>query len=158
MGMSGSGGGSKRPVSEINITPMVDVMLVLLVIFMVTAPVIKQIDALQVNLPLLEGQPSETIVTEDARTLAINPDGTVAKAGSKTVEESYGSMAELITELKAYREESEKGKKTAVVVIAGDREAKWERVMQVWNAAKTAGITQISFQVDDGGKAAGEKK
>src|SRR5690349_13921503 len=124
MGMSGSGGrGGRRPVSEINVTLMVDVMLVRLVSFMVTAPAIKQIDALQVNLPMLEGQPSETIVTEDARTLAINPDGTVAKAGSANAEESYASMAELIAELKTYREESEKGKKTAVVVIAGDREA-----------------------------------
>ena len=41
--------------ADINVTPMVDVMLVLLVIFMITAPVIKQIEGLSVDLPQLKG-------------------------------------------------------------------------------------------------------
>lgn len=146
------GGGKKRPMSDINVTPMVDVMLVLLVIFVITAPVIKQIDGLQVNLPQgLPGAAPETIVTEDARTLVINPEGYVIRPGGTTTEEHYPSMQELIEELKLYREESDKAQKAPVVVIAGDRDARWERVMQVWNAVKSAGITQVSFQADSGG-------
>lgn len=152
MGMgAGPGGGKKRPVSDINVTPMVDVMLVLLVIFIITAPVIKQIDGLQVSLPQgLPGAPPETIITEDARTLVINPEGYVIRPGSTNVEDHYPSMALLIEDMKLYKEESAKAQKAPVVVIAGDRDAKWERVMQVWNAVKSAGITQVSFQTDSG--------
>ena len=153
MGMSaGPSGGKKRPMSDINVTPMVDVMLVLLVIFVITAPVIKQIDGLQVNLPQgLPGAPPETIITEDARTLVINPEGYVIRPGSTAVEDHYPSMALLIEDMKLYKEDSDKAQKAPVVVIAGDRDAKWERVMQVWNAVKSAGISQISFQTDSGG-------
>jgi biopolymer transport protein TolR len=153
MSMSaGSPGGKKRAMSEINVTPMVDVMLVLLVIFMVTAPIIKQIEGLEVKLPELKGQPAQTIVTEDARTLVISPDGRVAKEGAKTADDAYEKLDDVIVDLKAYKEECDKGKKTPVVVIAGDREAKWERIMQVWNAVRNSGITQVSFQCESTGK------
>ena len=154
MAMTGAPGGTgkrkKRLMADINVTPMVDVMLVLLVIFMITAPMIKQIDALQVSLPQVQGQPVQTILTEDARTLVISPDGLVSRSEAKTFDDHYQSNDALIDDLKNYRRECEQGKKSPVVVIAGDRVAKWERIMQVWNCVKSAGITQISFQVDSG--------
>src|SRR5438045_2270828 len=60
MGMSGSSGKSRTTMSEINVTPLVDVMLVLLVIFMVTAPMMQQ--GIEVELPKTASsgvQPSE---------------------------------------------------------------------------------------------------
>src|SRR5688572_13809602 len=58
MGMSSGGGGHGRTtLSEINVTPMVDVMLVLLIIFMVTAPLIQQ--GVKVNLPETKAAPVE---------------------------------------------------------------------------------------------------
>src|SRR5438105_9002879 len=58
MGMSGGGGTPGRTtLSEINVTPMVDVMLVLLIIFMVTAPLIQQ--GVKVNLPVAKAAPVE---------------------------------------------------------------------------------------------------
>ena len=150
MGTTPPSGSKKRLMAEINVTPMVDVMLVLLVIFMITAPVIKQIDALQVALPQVQGQPAQTILTEDARTLVVAPDGAVSRGDAKSADAYFESNAALIEDLKLYRDDCEKGKKMPVVVIAGDRSAKWERVMQVWNCVKTAGITQVSFQVDSG--------
>ncbi len=60
-------------------------------------------------------------------------------------------MSALADDVKLYREDCEKGKKTPVVVIAGDRDAHWERVMQVWNAVRNSGVSQISFQVESGG-------
>jgi biopolymer transport protein TolR len=151
MSMSTGGSkGKKSPMADINVTPMVDVMLVLLVIFMITAPVIKQIDALDVNLPKLQGQPAQTIVTEDARTIVIKGDGSVTKADNKGSNDAYETLTPLIAELKEYKADCDKNQKPPVVVIAGDRDAHWERIMQVWNAVKTAGISQISFQVEAG--------
>src|ERR1051325_8534992 len=122
MGMSaGGGGGKKRAVAEINVTPMVDVMLVLLVIFMITAPSIKQIEGMEVNLPeLKEGSGAETILTEDAWTIAITAEGQIARQGSKKAEDSYAKLTELIDDLKKYKADSEKAQKKPAVVIAGD--------------------------------------
>ena len=61
-GFSLGGGDDDHPVAEINITPMVDIMLVLLIIFMVTAPLMKQ--GVDVNLPQAASTP---VNTEDDR-------------------------------------------------------------------------------------------
>lgn len=150
MGMSaGTTTGRKRAVAEINVTPMVDVMLVLLVIFMITAPSIKQIEGMEVNLPeLKEGSAAETILTEDAWTVAITAEGHVARRGSKKVEDTYNSLGELVVDLKKYKEESEKAQKKPAVVIAGDKDTKYKDIMLAWNAVKVSGIRNVSFQVD----------
>ena len=57
MGMSAGKGGGRSTLSEINVTPMVDVMLVLLIIFMVTTPLIQQ--GVKVNLPETKAAPVE---------------------------------------------------------------------------------------------------
>src|SRR5471032_2210728 len=130
MGMSAGGGGKKRAVAEINVTPMVDVMLVLLVIFMITAPSIKQIEGMEVNLPELKhNSAAETILTEDAWTVAITSEGAVARNGSKKMDDTYSNLNELVDELKKYKEDSEKQQKKPAVVIAGDKDVKYQIVM-----------------------------
>ena len=149
MAMSVSGGnGKKRPMAEINVTPMVDVMLVLLVIFMIAAPSIKEIEGMQVNLPQVRGEPGETIVVEDAYTLQVKADGSVIGHGKNgdTRFDGDSSLATLVEDLKLYKDDCEKGKKTPVIVIAGDGDVRWQRILQVWNSARIAGITQVSFQ------------
>src|SRR6266705_2216693 len=69
MGMGGGGGG-RATMSEINVTPMVDVMLVLLIMFMVTAPLIQQ--GVKVNLPetkaaAIDAQEKKLVLTVDAK-------------------------------------------------------------------------------------------
>jgi biopolymer transport protein TolR len=173
MGMSaGGGGGKKRAVADINVTPMVDVMLVLLVIFMITAPSIKQIEGMEVNLPVLGAESvAESLLIEDAWTIPITADGQIGKNGSKSDDDIYrspadGGLADLVIDLKNYKKESEAALKKPAVVIAGDKDSKYQLVMQVWNAVKESGIRNISFQVDGGSddekkpatkKAAGDK-
>src|SRR4051812_47042495 len=144
MAMGTSTGGTRQRrrgfMADINVTPMVDVMLVLLVIFMITAPIIKQIEGLQVDVPQLQGDKPETILTEDARTVVISADGTISRGDAKSIEDHYDSTGALIEDLKVYREDATKAGRPPVVVIAGDRAAKWERVMQVWNCVKSAGV------------------
>ena len=70
--MSFSTGGGSGPVSEINVTPLVDVMLVLLIIFMVTAPLMQQ--GIKVDLPNADTPPMKTS-TEERLVLTLTKDG-----------------------------------------------------------------------------------
>ena len=90
-------------------------------------------------------------MTEDACTVAIAADGSVSPPGTDGAKKSLREHAELLSMISSnISTTATKGKKTPVVVIAGDREAKWERIMQVWNLVRTAGVSQISFQVGSG--------
>jgi biopolymer transport protein TolR len=152
MGMSmGSGGGKakrkrRRSVAEINVTPLVDVMLVLLVIFMITAPTLKE--GFTVEIPQAEA--TQSVPIEDARLITVTPDGDVLKPNADTADQRYDKLGDLVTDLKKYKADTTAAKKTPVVVIVGDKNAKYERIIQVWNAVRTAEIAQVSFQLDPG--------
>lgn len=77
MGMS-TGGGSRRAISEINVTPLVDVMLVLLIIFMISTPLIVQDDSerlIEMNLPVTQDNPTTVdLANTEQLILQINAD------------------------------------------------------------------------------------
>ena len=149
MGMAlgaGSGKGRRRSVADINVTPMVDVMLVLLVIFMITAPTLKE--GFSVN--MAQADATNSINMEDARTIVVTEDGFVLKADASSREEHYDKLTGLVDDLKAYKEDVTKNQKKPVVVIVGDKDAKYQRIIQVWNAVRNAGIAEVSFQVEPG--------
>ncbi len=76
MGMNtDSGNGGRAVLSEINVTPFVDVMLVLLVIFMVTAPILYQ--GVDVNLPKTESKPMPAAEREQNLVLTVNSNGEI---------------------------------------------------------------------------------
>jgi len=150
MGMSiaaSSGKSSRhRSNSEINVTPMVDVMLVLLVIFMITAPTLKE--GLSVDIPRADA--TQSINIEEAHLVTVTSEGYVLKSKASTVEERYKKIPELVSDLKAYIKTCEAEKKKPTVVIVGDGNAKYERIVQVWNAVINSGVEQVSFQVEPG--------
>jgi biopolymer transport protein TolR len=152
MGMSmGGGGGGKgkrrrRSVAEINVTPLVDVMLVLLVIFMITAPTLKE--GFSVEIPQAEA--TQSVAIEDARLITVTADGHVLKPDSDSAENRYDKLGELVTDLKKYKDDTLAEQKQPLVVIVGDKNVKYERIIQVWNAARSAGIGQVSFQLEPG--------
>ena len=97
MNLTSSGGGRRgaRPaMSEINVTPFVDVMLVLLIIFMVTAPLIQQ--GIEVDLPKTR---SEGLTSDEERLVV-----TVKKDGQIFVQRAQVELAELETKLTAILE------------------------------------------------------
>lgn len=133
--MKGGPFGQPQPMAEINMIPLVDVMLVLLVIFIITAPLMTQ--AVPVDLPRVEGTPVEDaprvleLVLDESDRLYFNGE----PVGYETLLELLGSIA------------SEPGSKPSLHLRAW-RGARYERVTMLMAAAQRAGITRIAFVTD----------
>ncbi|MEZ4754571.1 MAG: protein TolR [Bdellovibrionota bacterium] len=133
----GSGNYGDGPVANINVTPLVDVMLVLLVIFMVTAPMMQQ--GVEVNLPKVEsgsvaGKGEQLIVS-------VNKSGEVfLGAGNKLSVDQLASKLKLILEKRA--EDDRK------VFINGDQSASYGQIMEVMGGLYAAGIYEVGLLTD----------
>ena len=117
--------------NEINMTPLVDVMLVLLIIFIITVPVMKH--AVNIDLPRAS---SEREVTKPENILF-----SVAADGSFFWNEQKVSDEEFATRLAA---EAAKDPQPELH-IRGDKEVRYERVAQAMSAAREAGVRKIGF-------------
>ena len=117
--------------NEINMTPLVDVMLVLLIIFIITIPVMKH--AVQIELPRASNQP------QDAKPQTIRL--TVDARGDYFWNDSAIDDAQLA---KRFAEAAAQ-KPQPPLHIRGDRAVRYERVAQAMAAAQRAGLTQIGF-------------
>jgi biopolymer transport protein TolR len=120
------------PMADINVTPMVDVMLVLLVIFIVTAPLLTT--GVNVNLP--QTQKARSLPQDNkALTLYIERDGTITLNDSKLDLDALGGR------LSSIRESNPEVR----VYVKGDKDVSYGQVMQVTAAVAAAGITQVAF-------------
>ena len=129
---------AKRPLSEINVTPFVDVMLVLLIIFMVSAPL------LTVGVPLeLPDTAAEPLEQEDQEplTLSLVPDGRII------IQETEVSRSDLIPRLAAIAGERRDEK----VFLRADGTLPYAEVAEVMGALNAAGFTKIGLVTDGGG-------
>ena len=131
MGMSSGNKSSKMAMSEINVTPFVDVMLVLLIIFMVTAPMMQQ--GIDVNLPKTSSAGVE--LNEDPFVLSVDVSGKIKISGVNV------EMASLKTKLKAIFE----NKKNKQIYIQADRKVDYGIVAEVMGEARAAGIYNLSL-------------
>jgi biopolymer transport protein TolR len=144
MGMSGGNKGQGRvTMSEINVTPMVDVMLVLLIIFMVTAPLIQQ--GVKVNLPEAKATPVEA--ADKKLVLSIDTSRRVF-IGDAEVE-----LSELEKKLAA----NAKAQADKEVYLHADRDVPYGVVVEVMAAAQRAGITNVGMITDPAAGAAASK-
>ena len=125
---------SDEVMNEINMTPLVDVMLVLLIIFIITVPVMK--DSVNVDLPRASNEPE--LIQPETVNLSITADG------------QYHWNKEAISdeELKnRLRAEGSKAKQPDLH-IRGHKDVRYERVAQAMAAAQTAGVRKIGFITD----------
>jgi biopolymer transport protein TolR len=122
-------GREHRPISEINVTPFVDVMLVLLIIFMVTAPMMQQ--GLEVDLPETTSQPMR--LKDDSLILTVKKDGSVLLANALVPAE------ELEEKLKAVLE----GRESEDIFLRADKEAPYGAVVKVMAAARAGGAKAL---------------
>jgi biopolymer transport protein TolR len=118
--------------AEINVTPLVDVMLVLLIIFMVTAPMLSQ--GLEVQLPQAEGKSFELASSEPSKITiatsgAVYVDGTAV--GSVELESSLGAML--------------RAKKVKRALLEADQAVPYGRVVQVLDVMNRAGVEQLGM-------------
>ena len=124
-----------RPMSEINVTPMVDVMLVLLIIFMVAAPL------LTVGVPLeLPKTKAQALPTEQEEPLTINLDA----EGRVYIQKTEVDPDELVPKLTAIQAERRSDK----VFLRADRSLDYGVVMQIMGALSAGGFRNIGLVTD----------
>jgi biopolymer transport protein TolR len=141
---AGRPGGGRRgrarrhtPMHEINVTPFVDVMLVLLIVFMVTAPLL--LSGLPVDLPSVKGQSLN--VSKEPLTVTLAREGNVYIGSS---EEPIG-VDQLTTKLKAIAQNAGKNAEDEAVLFRGDRMVPYGKVSEVLNAVIQAGYKKFTF-------------
>ena len=128
---SNSSGDGDDVMNEINMTPMVDIMLVLLVIFIITVPVLKH--AVNVNLPPATNTPQT--VKPETITLSVDADGAYFLNQTKVSD----------TELARQLQQAAAQNLQPDLHIRGDKAVRYERVAQAMAAAQQAGVKKIGF-------------
>lgn len=132
--MSSGKGGGRATLSEINVTPMVDVMLVLLIIFMVTTPLIQQ--GVKVSLPETKAAPVEA----DEKKLVVSID----LQKRVFIGEAEVPFAEFEEKLKA----NAKAQKEKEMYLHADRDLPYGTVVDIMAAAQRAGVTNVGMITD----------
>lgn len=132
------GRGGHKPMSEINVTPFVDVMLVLLIIFMVAAPLLTTGVPVELPKTAASALPSED---EQPLTISLTADGRVM------LQETEVDIAALIPKLRAIANERTNDK----VFLRADGSISYEAVMQVMGALNAGGFNSIGLVTDSGG-------
>lgn len=118
-------------VSEINMTPLVDVMLVLLIIFMITVPVLTH--TVKLDLPRADNQPE--VVKPQAVNLSVTTDGSIFW-NEEHIDE---------TQLTQRLEASARHEPQPEVFIRGDRKVAYEHVARLMAAVQRSGLLKIGF-------------
>ncbi len=130
--------GGARPMSEINVTPFVDVMMVLLIIFMVAAPMLTV--GVPVQLPRTAAQ---SLPSEQEEPLTV----TITASGELAIQTSVVPEGDLIPRLQAIAAERTSNR----IFLRADGAIPYERVMQVMGALNAGGFPNIGLVTDSGG-------
>ena len=131
----------KKPLkSDMNVVPYIDVMLVLLVIFMVTAPMITT--GVKVDLPQANSNP---IQSEDKPSVvSLKADGTITLS-EKVYEDKVMSLEELESVLTENQKQAEADKKQLTILINGSESRPYGEVMKLMSALQDSGLTQVGL-------------
>ena len=145
MAMGGGGGGGhvrgrrrsrKRPLSEINVTPLVDVMLVLLIIFMISAPLLTV--GVPVELPKTEASAVET--DKPPVTVSIDREGAIFVQRDET---AYDALTERVAEAAEGTDREELS-----IFVRADGRAPYQAVARVMARLSAAGFTKLNLITD----------
>ncbi|MEO1883791.1 MAG: protein TolR [Methyloprofundus sp.] len=133
----------RKPMAEINVVPYIDVTLVLLIIFMITAPLIQS--GVDVDLPQAE---AKNISLEDMPTPVII---TITKTGEFFIDLGNGEDDEPVTaaEVLILTQAVRKNKPATQVYIRGDKEVQYGKVVTVMAALKNAGVPNVGLMTEN---------
>ena len=123
-----------RPMSEINVTPMVDVMLVLLIIFMVTAPLLTvgvPVDLPKTKASLIPGKDEPLVITIDGM-------------GRVFLQETEIELEKLVPRLRAITANKENTR----IFVRGDRSVFYGQIMEVMGTVNAAGFAKVALIVE----------
>ncbi|MFM7760178.1 MAG: ExbD/TolR family protein [Burkholderiaceae bacterium] len=123
--------GQQGPMAEINVTPMVDVMLVLLVIFIITAPLFTH--AVKLELPTASSAPAPE--KPESITLSINAEGKIF----------WNNTVVSLDELGTRFADAARKKPQPELQLRADKSTRYEIIAQVMSSAQTHGMTKIGF-------------
>ena len=126
-----NGKGRYKPLAEINVTPLVDVMLVLLIIFMVTAPLMTS--AVPVDLPKTNARPVKT--DSEPLTVSINAEGKIY------LQDAELQLGDLVPKLQAIAENNAERR----IFVRGDRTLAYGRVMEIMGVIAQGGFTKVAL-------------
>ena len=125
---------ASKPMSDINMTPLIDVMLVLLVIFIITAPLL--VSSVRVDLPKASG----TSASNAPKFVEL----TIDRAGTVYLDDAAQTAEALVTVL----EKTAKANADAEVRLRADTTVPYGRVVEVMGVAQKAGLSRIGFVAD----------
>ena len=149
MGMSAGGGGGRAPLSEINVTPFVDVMLVLLVIFMVSAPLMTtgvSVDLPQAEAPQMDLDDEMTLVS-----VALPPDCEETEGSDPCSSDPLVYIGEdpiAIDALEASLTANEQVQEDGEVFVQADENVPYGYVVRVFAAIRRAGVEKLGLVTD----------
>ena len=142
MGPVSGRGGRRAPMADINVTPLVDVMLVLLIIFMVTAPLL--LAGVPVDLP----ESSAGALDQDKKPVQVSLD----KAGKLYLDDQEVQISAMDARFAEIAVKSGKGKDSPQIFLRADRGLDYGRVMAVMGELNRAGLNRVAL-VSVGGEA-----
>jgi biopolymer transport protein TolR len=140
----GSTRGRYRPLSEINVTPLVDVMLVLLIIFMVTAPLMTS--GVSVDLPKTNAQP----INNDSQPLTVS----IRANGDVYLQDEQVPLPEVVGKLKAIAQNNPDRR----IFVRGDKDLPYGRIMEIMGIITQGGFTHVALLAEQTGPAAPQNR
>jgi biopolymer transport protein TolR len=144
----------ERPISDINVVPYIDVMLVLLVIFMITAPMLSQ--GVTVDLPKAASQTLQTTEKEPI-IVSVNQEGIYFLNISATPADPIDSQA-LLLRVAAELELAKQSNQQLNVLVKGDQGVAYGKVVQAMALLKQAGADKVGLLTDSTEQASEEER
>ncbi len=137
----GRGRGRYRPMAEINVTPLVDVMLVLLIIFMVAAPLMTV--GVPVDLP--KTQASALNQDNEPITITVNPEGKIFLQETEVPLENLVAQLQAIVGANSQGTASGPNAQERRIFVRGDRAISYGRVMEVMGVISAGGFSKVAL-------------
>ncbi len=132
---------ASHPISDLNVTNLIDLGFTLLIIFMIATPLINQEQSIPVNLPI-ESKSTQVKPDKNTRFVAV----TVDAKGAYFVDNQGVPFSELGTRLRALKA----GGKEVVIRLRADGAVNYQKVIAVMDELKKAGLSKISFDTQTG--------